>query len=381
MITANKCSGCGCCAVVCPQSCITMKADAEGFRSPVIDSAVCVNCGACERVCPISNQLSLFGEPSALAAQNIDDSVRLLSSSGGIFSALATDVFDRGGKICAAVYDSDFSVCHVITNSADQLSRMRGAKYSQSKAEHCFPEIRNLLHRGIPVLFVGTPCQTAGLRAYLGRDYENLLLVDMVCHGVPSPMVWQRYLQECGRPDTPGGTLRWINLRGKSTGWSRYGYSVEMEYADGVKCNIPQGQDMFMRGFVSNLYLRPSCADCNFKGIRRCSDLTLGDYWGIWDQYPDFDDNKGTSLLLIHSLKGHDSWTRISNGFRSMHVTVQEAVAQNPSAVYASMPHPNREMFFRGMQDRKPLLQWIEQCLEPKKENALQRLLRKLGRR
>ncbi len=375
-----KCSGCGSCAAACPQNCITMTADAEGFRYPVIDGAKCVHCGACEKACPVMNPVPINGEPLALAAQNTDDFVRQNSSSGGLFTALAMDVLARGGKVCAAVYDSDFEVHHVLADSATVLSQMRGAKYAQSKAEHCFPEIRKLLNKGVPVLFVGTPCQTAGLRAYLGRDYQELLLVDMICHGVPSPKVWQRYLQERKQVDAPDSQLCAVNLRSKSSGWSHYGYSVEMEYADRTKYSVPQGQDMFMRGFVSNLYLRPSCAECAFKGVQRCSDLTLGDYWGIWDQHPEFDDNKGTSLLLIHTEKGQGAWGRISDQFCGMNVTVQEAVAQNPSAMRASMPHPNREKFFREMEFENNLQQWIQHCLEPRKENLLQRLIRKIGR-
>lgn len=375
-----KCCGCGSCAVVCLKNCITMAVDSEGFRYPVIDNAKCVHCGACDKACPIITHMLLNGAPAALATQNIDDSVRQSSSSGGVFTALAQDVFAQGGRVCAAVYDSDFSVRHVIADSVDQLIRMRGAKYAQSRAEYCFPEIRTLLQKEISVLFVGTPCQTAGLRAYLGREYEDLLIVDMVCHGVPSPKVWQKYLKERNLLDAPGCTLRSVNLRSKSTGWSRYGYSVEMEYADGTIHSVPQGQDIFMRGFVSNLYLRPSCAECTFKGVERCSDLTLGDYWGIWDQHPDFDDNKGTSLLLIHSEKGKKAYDKISDQFRSLHVTVQEAIAQNPSAVHTSIPHPNRGKFFLGMDATKNLQQWIKGCLEPKRESLLRRLIRKFDR-
>lgn len=375
-----RCCGCGSCAVVCPKNCITMVADSEGFRYPVIDNAKCVHCGACEKACPIISHVPPNGAPSALGAQNTDDSVRQSSSSGGVFTALALDVFARGGRVCAAVYNSDFSVCHVIADSADQLSGMRGAKYAQSRAEYCFPEIRALLQKEIPVLFVGTPCQTAGLRAYLGREHEGLLIVDMVCHGVPSPKVWQQYLKERNSLDAPGCALRSVNLRSKSTGWSRYGYSVEMEYTDGTIHSTPQGQDIFMRGFVSNLYLRPSCTECTFKGVQRCSDLTLGDYWGIWDQYPDFDDDKGTSLLLIHTEKGQDVWDRISVQFRCLDVTVQEAITQNPSSVRASIPHPNREEFFRGMEAGKNLQQWIKHCLEPKRESLLRRLIRRFDR-
>lgn len=381
MVEATKCSGCGSCAAICPQNCIVMQADAEGFRYPVIDSAKCVHCGACERGCPAVDPVPINAEPSALAAQNVDDAVRFSSSSGGVFSALAEDVLARNGRVCGAVYHSDFSVCHVIIDSAERLGEMRGAKYAQSRAEQCFPEIRALLREGVPVLFVGTPCQTAGLRAYLGREYPGLLLVDMICHGVPSPMVWKQYLRERSQEIAPGGELCGVNLRSKTSGWSRYGYSVEMKYTNGASSSVPQGQDLFMRGFVSNLYLRPSCAACSFKGVKRFGDLTLGDYWGIWDQYPEFDDNKGTSLLLIYTEKGCGAWNRVAGRFRSLHVTVQDAVAQNPSAVQASVPHPNRDRFFRGMEEGKPILQWIGQCLEPRNDNLMQRLIRKLSRR
>lgn len=375
-----KCSGCGSCAAVCPKTSITMTVDAEGFRYPVIDGADCVHCGACEKVCPVINPVPVSGNPSALAAQNTDESVRWASSSGGVFSALAAEVLAHGGKVCAAVYDSNFLVRHLLADSVDQLTGMRGAKYTQSRVEHCFPEIRKLLDKNVPILFAGTPCQTSGLRAYLGRDYQKLLLVDMICHGVPSPKVWTKYLRERNLADAPISEICEVNLRSKTTGWSHYGYSVEMEYMDGTKYSVPQGQDTFMRGFVSNLYLRPSCADCSFKGVKRCSDLTMGDYWGIWDQYPEFDDNKGTSLLLIQTDKGQDAWSRISDQFRSLDVPVHATVAQNPSTVCASLPHPNREKFFSGMESKKSLQQWINHCLEPKKEKLLLRLIRKIGR-
>lgn len=372
------CTGCGACAAVCPYNCILMTADSEGFRYPVIDRDKCAQCGACERSCPICTPLDVNDEPAAKAVQNVDETVRAASSSGGVFTALAEDVLAKGGAVCAAVYDSDFSVCHILVDSTDQLAMMRGAKYAQSKAEHCFSQIRDLLKKDLPVLFVGTPCQVAGLQAYLGRDYEALLLVDMVCHGVPSPSVWKQYLAERKQRDAAGSGLLNVELRSKTTGWSHYGYSVEMRYEDGTVYSIPQGKDLFMRGFVSNLYLRPSCETCRFKGIQRTSDLTLGDFWGIWDQYPDFDDNKGTSLLLIHTEKGRNAWDQISNQFRSIDVTAQEAVAQNPSAVQASCPHINRGRFFSKMDRVKSLEQWISQCLVVEKESSVRRLLRRL---
>ena len=375
---ASKCSGCGSCAAICPKNCITMTADAEGFRYPVIDEASCIRCGACERVCPVENHPDLSGHTTALAAQNTNESLRRDSSSGGVFSALAELILVRGGWVCAAVYDDRFGVCHELTNSLERLAAMRGAKYTQSCAEHCFPQIRELLKQDVPVLFVGTPCQCAGLRSFLGQMYPQLLLVDMICHGVPAPKVWQRYLLERQKTDAPNEKLLSVNLRSKSTGWSRYGYSVEYQYSGGICRSTPQGQDPFMRGFVSNLYLRPSCADCAGKGVQRCSDLTLGDYWGIWDQHPEFDDDRGTSLLLIHSPKGQLAWEQISGSFRICSVTCEDALAQNPSALQSSPPHPNRERFFEQLDRQPSIIHWIQTCLAPRQESLLRRLLGRL---
>ena len=374
----DQCSGCGSCAAVCPKNCITMTSDREGFRYPVIDGAQCIHCGACERVCSVEHHPPVSGHTAAFAVQNTDEEVRRESSSGGVFSALAMDTLAQGGWVCAAVYDADFQVCHELTNSPERIAAMRGAKYTQSRGEHCFPRIRELLKQQIPVLFVGTPCQCAALRAFLGGNDPRLLLVDMVCHGVPSPKVWQKYLRECRDADPSGGKLLAVNLRDKSTGWSRYNYSVSLTYEPDVRVIRPQRQDIFMRGFVSNLYLRPSCADCASKGVQRCSDLTLGDYWGIWDQHPEFDDDRGTSLLLVHTDRGQRAWKQVEAGFRVCAVTCEDALAQNPSALQSSAPHSNREQFFRQLDRQPSITGWIETCLAPKQKPLLQRLLGRL---
>lgn len=378
MVPRTLCSGCGSCAAICPKNCITMTADAEGFRYPVIDEAGCIRCGACQRVCPVENHPALSGHTTALAAQNANEALRRESSSGGVFSALAEKILSQGGWVCAAVYDDRFGVCHELTDSPERLAAMRGAKYTQSRAEQCFPRIRELLKRDIPVLFVGTPCQCAGLQSFLGQDFARLLVADMVCHGVPSPKVWQRYLQERQQIDAPDGKLLSVNLRSKSTGWSRYGYSVEYTYNGSVSHCTPQGQDPFMRGFVSNLYLRPSCADCTSKGVQRCSDLTLGDYWGIWDQHPEFDDDRGTSLLLVHTDRGEQIWAQLAAGFRVCSVTCEDALARNPSALQSSAPHTNREHFFKQLDQKASVIQWIDSCLVPKQPSLLRRLLGRL---
>lgn len=379
LVDSSRCSGCGSCAAVCPRDCITMEYDREGFRHPRVDPERCVRCGVCESTCPIMAPLPSSAEPKAVAAQNRDDDVRASSSSGGVFSALAERILRRGGLVCAAVYGEDFSVVHVTADTPEGVARQRGAKYPQSRAEHCFAGIRAALRRGTPVLFVGTPCQCAGLRAFLGGDDPNLLLVDMVCHGVVSPKVWARYLQERRHLDAGGASLTAVNLRSKTTGWSRYRYSVRMDYADGQAYRALQGEDPLMRGFTGNLFLRPSCSGCAFKGRNRCADLTLGDYWGIWEQHPEFDDDRGTSLLLIHTAKGQGAWEQIAEQFRALETPCAEAISKNPSAVASSVPHGARERFFRDLDRKKSVIRWIDQCLGGEKPGLLRRIRNRLG--
>lgn len=363
--------GCGSCTAVCPQHCIQMLPDGEGFRRPEIDRIKCVDCRRCEQVCPVLLDTAEQTQTTAYAAKNRNECVRTDSSSGGVFTALAERVLGKGGCVCAARYDDGFAVVHDFAYSSSELAPFRGAKYAQSKAEHCFPKIRSLLQEGRPVLFVGTPCQVAGLSAFLGKDDPNLTLVDMICHGVPSPKVWHRYLQMRREKDARNAQIRSINLRSKVTGWSRYAYSVDLAYQDGSHYCVPQGQDPFMRGFVQNLYLRQSCSHCSFKGGSRRSDLTLGDFWGIWEQHPDFDDNRGVSLLLVHSRKGREAWAAVMEGFDCVPVTLEDALRQNPSALRSSPAHEKREAFFAQLDKSTDTGRLIETCLSGYKKTGL----------
>ena len=374
------CSGCGSCAAVCPKNCITMVADAEGFLYPEVDITRCVNCGRCQKVCPVQARPAVHGQTTALAAQNANLQIRQQSSSGGVFTALAERILADGGSVCGAVYDSDFSVHHIIANTSSEIAKMRGAKYAQSYAGHLYPRLKQLLEEDKPVLFVGTPCQCAGLKAFLGCEYENLLFVDMVCHGAASPFVWQRYLKRRKALDACGAELRAVNVREKSTGWSRYAYSVRFEYDNGACYSILQGKDPFMMGFVGNLYLRPSCSRCAFKGLERCADLTLGDCWGIWDSHPEFDDDKGTSLLLIHSPKGNAAWKDIASDFSFIDLDTDEALAQNPSALVSSPSHPKRAEFFAQLANQTAVDALIMDCIFPKpgKRSFIKRLVGRL---
>lgn len=378
----EQCTGCGGCAAVCPKDCIRMVADREGFLYPVVEESRCVDCKLCEKVCTAWEQPAVSGVVDCLAARNKDAQIRKDSSSGGVFTALAQRVLQAGGAVCGAVYNEKFGVEHRLAFTMEELASMRGAKYTQSHAGHCFRQLKQLLAQDRPVLFVGTPCQCAALRSYIG-DHDRLLLVDMICHGVPSGSIWASYVQRRRELDADGQKIAQIDLREKSTGWSHYAYSVRIEYGNGKIYSVSQGQDPFMKGFVENLYLRPSCAHCAFKGVQRCSDLTLGDCWGIWDLRPEFDDNKGTSLVLVQSDKGRKMWDAICEQFDWVELKEEDAIRYNPSAVRASVPHEAREAFFSRLEAGEPVDVLIWDLLTPKtpRRSLVKRVYDRLFRR
>ena len=357
----NRCSGCGSCAVSCPKDCIHMENDEFGFRYPVVDSNKCIQCNQCIKKCPVITTMDVKDENRFIAAKLIDLDIRQKSTSGGVFTVLAQYCLQHNGIVCGAVYDSAFQVVHVITKTETQIEKMRGAKYVQSRSEHVFSEIKDAVESGRWTLYSGTPCQVAALRAYLGKDYDKLILVDIVCHGVPSPLAWEKYLESL--ENNSGSKLKHINLRSKVSGWSKYNYSTEFVYEDENRVLIHQNNNCYMKGFVSNLYLRPSCSNCSFKGVDRVSDFTLGDYWGIWNQYPDFDDNKGTSMVIIHGEKGEKIWKLVEKRFEFIEVTEKEAIQENQSTMVSSNAHSNSELFWQLINQDIPFNDVINRCL------------------
>lgn len=360
------CNGCGACAAVCTAGCIQMLADAEGFLRPVIRPENCIDCNRCQRVCPVlAQENTANGTTVAYAAIHTDADIRYGSTSGGVFSLLCQWIFERGGIVYGAAYDEKFDVVHCPAENMEQVHKLRGAKYAQSYLNDCYTQVRRQLEAGRYVLFSGTPCQVGGLRAYLGKDYEKLLLVDLICHGVPSPKVWQHYIAYRSIQDAQGEKPAAINLRSKETGWPRY--SIRFDYPSGQFYSAYNFQDPYLRGFVGNLCLRPSCYDCRFKGDTRISDFTLGDYWGVWDQRPEYHDEKGTSLVLLHTEKAKQCWEQIAGQLKAEQVDVQEALKDNPSALESSKRPSARELFF-ACYENEDFLQLITRILPVKKE-------------
>lgn len=378
-IKAKKdCCGCYACYNICPKECITMESDNEGFWYPKIDKDKCINCNLCEKVCPIINKPnnSLYQEKS-YAVFNKNEKIRLESSSGGIFSLLAEYVINNHGSVYGAVFDEDFNVKHIKIISLQDIELLRGSKYVQSKMEDVFKFIKNDLKNNKLVLFTGTPCQIVGLQSFLQKKYDNLILMDIVCHGVPSPLVWQKYINEL--KEYYKQDIQQICFRDKSTGWKTYSikflFNKDMYKDFGFK-------NIYMKGFLNDIYLRPSCYNCNFKGIKRISDITIADFWGIENILPEIDDDKGTSLIVIHSEKGKQLFDRLSETMILNEVDLNEAIKYNPSMISSVKYNEKRKDFFLELNSGAELINLIRKytkiSFERRVKNKLKSIIKKL---
>lgn len=328
----SKCSGCHSCYNVCPKHCITMIEDQEGFWYPEVDKNQCIDCGLCEKRCPILNDMKVDNQPVAYACYNKDEYIRKESSSGGVFTLLATLVIEHGGIVYGASFNDENMVEHIEINNVNDLSKLRGSKYVQSRIRDTYSRVREYLNQGRLVYFSGTPCQIDGLLAYLNKKYENLILQDIVCHGVPSPKVWKKYLEQFNIEKDAR-----ILFRDKSTGWDSYSFTIDQK----DKFTQLSSQNEYMKVFLKDLCLRPSCYDCHSKSLHRNSDITLADFWGINNICPELYDNEGTSLVFINSEKGKELFNRIKKNIVYKEVNIDEASKYNPSS-YKSVTMPDK---------------------------------------
>lgn len=301
-ISVEQCTLCGSCYNACPVDAISFKTLYLDFLYPAIDNSRCVGCDRCEKSCPIlaDKQEPESGYPIAFAARSRDEEARRKSSSGGVFYELASKILSEGGYICGAVFDDHFHVKHIVSNTQKDLYRMMGSKYAQSDMGMCFRQIKTLLDEGKNVLFTGCPCQVAGLRTYIGRKHPNLLLVELICHGIPSDHMLQTYIGMQERKY--GARLTRMEFRNKKKGW--HNSSVRMEFENGRVHSEPMTFDTYMQGYFRGVTLKESCFSCQFRGFKSGSDLTIGDLWGAEISIPDMDDNNGLSAVIVNSEKG-----------------------------------------------------------------------------
>lgn len=326
-----------------------MLTDSEGFPSPVVDAAHCTDCGLCLQICPwqtVRGCEDRIIPPQVYAAWHLNQDIRRQSSSGGVFTALAEDILSRGGAIVGAAFDEDMVVRHVLVEDANGLARLRGSKYVQSEIpDELYIQIRNLLNQGRYLLFSGTPCQVAGLNNFLGKDFENLYCCDLVCHGVPSPGWFKKYLYSLSKENSP---VIQFSFRDKKTGWKRFG--IKKTWADGCSTFESLYSDPYLASFLRNYCLRASCYACKFTTTARQGDITLADYWGVATKYPEYDrDDRGTSLLLVNSKKGKMWLNHCEQSLFTGVADLEHATAANPQLCRPVFMPPERLTFFRDM--------------------------------
>ena len=358
----HNCCGCSACASICPKHCITMQADNEGFLYPIVKKADCIDCGLCEKVC---HELHPFEErkpQKVYAAINKDEEIRLKSSSGGIFYLLAEKTIAEGGVVFGARFDDQWQVVIDYTETMEDVKAFMGSKYVQARMETAYTDAKRFLTEGRKVLFSGTPCQIAGLHHFLRKSYDNLLTVDIICHGTPSPKVWGRYLDEvvtAGRK-----AINDVQFRNKRNGWKAFSFTMGYNKDEQTVslCSHHQ-QNHFMRAFLRDMILRPSCYQCQAKNGRSHSDITIADFWGINTEIPDMDDDKGTGLVLVNTDKGLSAldWSKTNH----KETTAEVAVRHNPAYSRSVSAHPKRKEFFARIDKSDSVITLINSSLFP----------------
>ena len=314
-----------------------------GFSYPVVDTDACINCGRCETVCPILNPAKENNPIAVIGAKNRDESVRSTSSSGGTFFELAKATISRGGIVYGCALDEKLVARHTGVDTVEELSALMGSKYVQSDVGTTYREVKQYLVDGKEVLYSGTPCQIAGLKNYLGKEYEKLLLVDVLCHGVPSPGVFEDYLGHLA--DKFGSKPVSVNFRNKEKSWKRLCFEVKFE--NGKRYFTFCGYDRYMSMFLNNISLRPSCYDCHFTTVNRQGDITLGDFWGIGRKYPERDDDKGISLVIANTEKGVKTYSEIADKFDTFESDIETAKEPQHTMSRSTSKNPKHEEFYR----------------------------------
>lgn len=345
LIEKNKCCGCSSCYNSCPKNSITMTIDEEGFLYPSINQGRCIDCGLCEKICPMLDNEKRDEPVVAFAAKCKDDELLFYSSSGGVFSILAMSVLDKGGVVFGATFSSNFKeVYHTVIDNSGELSKLRTSKYVQSRIGESYQRAKKFLDEGTEVLFSGVPCQIYGLKKYLRKEYKNLTCIDIVCHGVPSPELWKKYL--INLEQTYHGIIIDVNFRQKKYHWKNLETKSTSDVVEIFELN---NANPYMQMFLRNFSLRPSCYSCQAKVNGSDADITLGDFWGIQNVAPEMENGRGVSAVLLNTERGRRLFDKVLDSIDTKEVSYEDVKKYN-SSIYKSCVEPQgRFVFFTDM--------------------------------
>lgn len=346
----TQCTGCTACASVCAHNAITMRFDEYGHSYPVVNTEACTDCKLCEKVCPLLHREMLptdkdgYDDVLIYAAYNKDSDVRSKSTSGGIFTLLAQYVISLGGCVYAARFDNEYRIYHSSFDSMDDIDSYRGSKYAQSDLGTIFRNVKKDL-KTKPVLFVGSPCQVAGLKRYLGKEYPNLFACDFICMCIASPVIWSEYLNEYWDVKD----IKRIWFKDKRIGWHNWRMLIE----DSKGEHLVKGKDdPFFSSYLSHLISRPSCNRCAFRNLHHVSDFTIADCWGIDDENPSFDDNKGCTTIILQNAKAVAVFDSISTNIEYIKYPSYRVIKHNPYSKIDYSPNPHVEMFYKNYREK-----------------------------
>lgn len=350
MVQADKCTGCGACVEVCPKKCLSMKKNAEGFFYPQI-TGKCIKCGKCNRVCPVDKPLAKIScSQKAYAGSYKDDSIIRNSASGGIFAAVANYVWEKGGYVFGCVLEPDMTVHHIGTNDPRYLYAMQGSKYVQSSTCGSFSEAEKYLKEGYLVCYSGTPCQIDALLHYLGKPYENLITLDLVCHGVPSPDLFQKYIQWLEKRLVT--IIVDYRFRSKDyTGWGEQ-ISPSVKCVQNKSIMLKADIDPYCHSFEMGENCRESCYSCKYANLNRISDITMGDFWGYDTQLPKLekDSRKGISLVICNSEKGAELVSELSDKLALTECDLLTATQENHNLLAPTVRPSCRDGFYERIE-------------------------------
>lgn len=345
-LQGKECCGCSACCNACPKKCIAMQETEEGFLYPSIDISECIQCGLCENSCPIINQPSQSELRKMYGGHHKDESIVAQSSSGGAFYLFASYIVEHGGVVAGVTMDKNYHVKHILADKKEQLSKVFGSKYVQSEISDIYVKIKRILKEGRQVLFTGSPCQVAGIRTYLGNvQYtDKLFTMEFICHGVPSPRIWEDHMKYLST--LHGVHLENVSFRSKQRrGWHDFEFYFEAEqkpYYYGVR------QDIFYNGFLENLFLRPACYECQFKGTKSSADISVADFWGSEVYASDMlhTNDKGLSLVAIFTEQGERLFDLVQSEFECCEIEDRRAYTSNTASMTPAAKNGNTKKFY-----------------------------------